>query len=106
MKHPAQVRERVLRRVIDMLEHLRIQISMLPETEVEVLGALERPQQFELAEDLAKYLMERLGHATAPKNPQYFDKTKRAMSKKYPRRGRGVLKPEDVALLTGTPPEK
>lgn len=106
MKHPAQIRERVLKRVVDMLEHLRIQVSMLPETETDVLRALERPQQFDLAEDVARYLMEKLGHATNPKNPQYFDKTKRALSKKHPRRGRGVLTPEDQALLAGTPPEK
>ena len=99
------IRDRVLKRVVDMLEHLRIQVSMMPETNVEVLRALERPQQFDLAEDVAKYLMEKLGHATAPKEPR-FDKTRRELAKKNPRRGRGVLKPEDVALLTGTAPEK
>lgn len=105
MKNVSQVRDRVVRGTLDMLEHLRIRISMLPDTEVDVLTKLERPNQFDLAEDVAKFVMEKLGHATTPKEPR-FDKTRRELAKKNPRRGRGVLKPEDQALLAGTNEEK
>lgn len=98
MKHPGLIRDRVLARVVDMLEHLRIQVSLLPETEVDVLRLIERPAQYDLAVHVCNVVMERLGHTTAPSEPR-FDKTRRAMAKKNPRRGRGVLKPEDQALL-------
>lgn len=104
MKHPGLIRERVLAGAIDYLEHLRIRVSMLPETEVDVLTVIERPQQYDLAVDVTNFVMERFGHSTAPKEAR-FDKTRRAMAKKNPRRGRGVLKPEDEALLAGAPEE-
>ena len=90
-------------------EHLRIQVSCLPETEIDVLRVIERPQQFDLAVDITNFVMERFGHVAGsgpcrhtpdPKEPR-FDKTRRALNKKNPRRGRGVLKPEDQALLAG-----
>lgn len=64
-----------------MLEHLRIQVSMLAETEVEVLKVIERPQQYDLAVDVSNFVMSRLGHDTAPSQPR-FDKTRRALTKK------------------------
>lgn len=100
MKNPGQIRDRVLKGVVDMLEALRIRVSMYHSDELEVLGKLEKPQQFDLAVKIAGDVMVELGHATAPKDPR-FDKTRRAMNKKHPRRGRGVLKPEDQALLAG-----
>lgn len=100
IKQPAFVRERVMAGAIDMLEHLRCRISMLPETELHVLSVIERPQQFDLAVDMTNYVMDRLGHTTAPKEPR-FDKTRRALAKKAPRRGRGVLKAADKTLLSG-----
>jgi hypothetical protein len=99
------IRDRILARTVDMLEHLRIQVSCLPETEIDVLRVIERPQQFDLAVEVTNFVMERLGHSTAPKEPR-FDKTRRALAKKSPRRGRGVLKPEDEALLSGASVEE
>jgi len=109
MKHPALVRDRVLAGAVEYLERLRIRVSMLPETEIDVLRVLERPQQHDLAVDITNFVMERFGHVAGsgpcrqtpdPKEPR-FDKTRRALNKKNPRRGRGVLKPEDQALLAG-----
>lgn len=102
---PGMIRDRVLARTVDMLEHLRIQLSMLSEIDFDVQRKLERPQQYDLAVEVANYVMEKLGHETAPVEPR-FDKTRRAMAKKNPRRGRGVLTPEDQALLTGAPQEE
>jgi hypothetical protein len=100
MRHPALVRDRVLAGAVEYLERLRIRVSMLPETETDVLRVVERPQQHDLAVDITNFVMEKFGHTTAPKEPR-FDKTRRAAAKKNPRRGRGVLKPEDKALLEG-----
>jgi hypothetical protein len=97
MKNVSQVRDRVVRGTVDMLEHLRIRISMLPETDVDVLVKLERPHQFDLAEELAKFLMEKLGHSTAPKEPR-FDKTRRALAKQTPRLRKDVFMSEEERL--------
>ncbi len=97
---PGMIRDRVLARTVDMLEHLRIQVSCLPEIDLTVLKLLERPQQFDLAETLATFLMEQLGHETKPKEPR-FDKTRRQLNKKAKRRGRGILTVEDKALIAG-----
>lgn len=99
MKHPALIRDRILTNVTQMLERLRIQISMLPETEVDVLRQLERPQQDDVAIHVTNTVLAQLGHETTAPSNSYFDKTRRAQAKKNPRRGRGVLKPEDLALL-------
>lgn len=88
MKHPGIIRDRVLARVVDMLEHLRIQVSLLPETEVDVLRLIERPAQYDLAVHVCNVVMERLGHTTAPSEPR-FDKTRRLLAKKT-RGPRGV----------------
>jgi hypothetical protein len=99
VKSVAQVRERVLSRTLDMLEHLRLQLAY-PEPDPELLKQLERPQQFELAEDIARFVMQRLGHTNGkteaacpacgrdPPDPRY-DKTRRALNetlKQGPRR--------------------
>lgn len=81
MKHPAVVRDRLLARVLDMLEHFRLQLTLLPDTEHEVLRQIERPQQHDVAVDVTNFVMGRLGHACAPKDPR-FDKTRRAAAKK------------------------
>lgn len=98
MRNPTLIRDRVLARTLDMLEHLRIQVSCLAEPDREVLQKLERPQQYDLGVTLADRLMELLGHVTTPSEPR-FNKTRRQLTKKVKRRGRGVLKPEDKALL-------
>lgn len=89
IRQPTLIRDRVLARVIDMLEHLRIQVSMLAETEYDVLKVIERPQQYDIAVDLSNYLMARLGHTAAPSEPR-FDKTRRALAKKRGRPPRGL----------------
>jgi predicted P-loop ATPase len=105
VKHPGQVRDRVMKSVVDMLEALRIRVSMYHADELDVLRKLERPQQFDLAVKIAGDVMTELGHETTPKEPR-FDKTRRAALKKHPegdRRGRrrGVLSAEDQAILAG-----
>lgn len=89
MKQPVLVRDRLLQRVVDMLEHFRIQVSMFSDTEIDVMRAVERPNQYDLAVDVTNYLMGRLGHVTAPSEPR-FDKTRRAMAKKRGRPPRGL----------------
>lgn len=84
IRQPTQVRDRVLSRVLDMLEHLRIQVSMLPEPESFVLSRLEHPSQVRVAEIIAKTLMIELGDTSAPKDPR-FDKVRRALAKKAPK---------------------
>lgn len=76
-QHSAIVRERVVARTLDMLEHLRIQVSCLPKTEIDfdALKKLERPQQFDLAEIVARCVMDQL----YPKDPR-FDKTRRTLN--------------------------
>jgi hypothetical protein len=76
-QHSALIRERVVARTLDMLEHLRIQVSCLPKTEIDMdaLKKLERPQQFDLAEVVARCVMEQL----YPQDPR-FDKTRRTVN--------------------------
>lgn len=106
MKNPGAIRDRALRSVTTMLEEVRLWLSMYQAEDVEVLRVLERPQQFDLAVELTDYVMERLGRKPpAPKDPR-FSKTRRALAKKSPRRGRGVLKPADVAALNGDASEE
>lgn len=101
MKNPGVIRDRALRSVTTMLEEVRLWLSMYQAEDLDVLRALERPQQFDLAVEVTDYVMERLGRKPpAPKDPR-FSKTRRALAKKSPRRGRGVLKPADVAALNG-----
>lgn len=76
-------------------------VSMYHADDADVLRQLERPQQFDLAVGVTNYVMTQLGCTpSAPKEPR-FEKTRRAANKKAPRRGRGVLKPADVAVLSG-----
>lgn len=74
------IRERTLARTLDMLEHLRLQVSMLPTSEPDVLRVLEKPQVFDLAVELTNATMTKFGHTTAPCAAR-FDKTRRAMNK-------------------------
>jgi hypothetical protein len=78
------IRERTLARTLDMLEHLRLQVSMLPTSEPDVLRVLEKPQVFDLAVELTNATMTKFGHTTAPSESR-FDKTRRAMNKLVPR---------------------
>lgn len=101
MKQPGPIRERALRSVTRMLEEVRLWLSMYHPDDPDVLRRLERPQQFDLAVNVTNYVMAELGREpSAPKEPR-FEKTRRAANKKAPRRGRGVLKPADVAVLSG-----
>lgn len=88
MKNATQVRERVLKGTLEMLEQLRLRLAY-PDPDLELLTLLERPQQFDLAEDLTRFVMERLGHTNGhPADPRY-DKTRRALNEqinKGPRR--------------------
>jgi hypothetical protein len=87
-----------------MLREIHQWVACFGADDTEVLRQLEDPQRFDLAVDVTNYVMERLGRkTTAPKEPR-FDKTRRALAKKSPRRGRGVLKPADVAALNGEEP--
>jgi hypothetical protein len=102
MNRPGMVRDRVQTRVVDMLQHLCIQVSMYNPDELDVLRVIERPQQFDLAEKITRFIMEKLGHTTAPKEPR-FDKTHRAMAKRRGRPPRGLKlagepKKEDALL--------
>jgi hypothetical protein len=104
MKRPALVRDRILARTVDMLEHLRLQISMWLPDETDCLLILNRPSQFEVAETLTKVLFERLGGAPAtPKEPR-FDKLHRA-KRKYTKRLKGentaLSKAEKLAKVNG-----
>lgn len=106
MKHPGPIRDFVMRGVVDMLEALRIRISMYHPDELGVLKVIERPQQFDVATDLCNRTMRALGHEVGEKTESRFNRTRRAMTKKHPendRRGRrrGVLSPEDQAILSG-----
>jgi hypothetical protein len=96
VKHPGLIRDRVAARVLDMLEHLRIQISMLAEPDYEVLRLLERPSQFEVGTKVAEFLMGQLGDTSQPKEPR-FSKTRRAMAKRRGRPPRGERRPTSEA---------
>jgi hypothetical protein len=89
VNRPKPIRERVLTRVIDMLQHLSLQISMYHPDEREVLNVVERPQQYDLAVDLTNWLMQRLGDDSAPSEPK-FDKTRRAMNQMRDKPPRGL----------------
>jgi hypothetical protein len=104
VKHPEPIRQRALKCVSVMLREIHQWVACFGADDIEVLRRLEQPQQFDLAVDVTNYVMERLGREVAgPKEPR-FEKTRRALAKKSPRRGRGVLKPADVAVLNGEEP--
>jgi hypothetical protein len=88
VKNVTKVREHVISGAIDMLERLRLRLAY-PEPDLEILKHLERPQQFDLAELVARCVMEQLGYSNGdPKDPR-FDKTRRALNEqlnKGPRR--------------------
>jgi len=87
------MRERVLRNVLDMLEHLRITVGMYHPDELEVLKVIERPQQYEVGVDVANFVMAKLGHKTAPSEPR-FDKTRRMLKKPTGRPPKGLTAEE------------
>lgn len=92
MRQATRIRDLVVARTRDMLEHLRLQVAMLPETELDVLRVLERPQQADLVVAASNFVLERLGSKpTAPKDPR-FDKTHRALARQT-KPPRGVPKP-------------
>jgi hypothetical protein len=93
IKRPTLVRDRILARTVDMLEHLRLQISMWLPDEHDVMLCLNRPQQYDLAEKLASVLFENLGgEASKAKEPR-FNKLHRA-KRKYVK----CLKGENLSL--------
>ena len=90
MKQPTAVRDRVARRVLDMLEHLRVQLSMLPDTELDVLKLLERPQQFDLGVELTDFVMGKFGAPVHEYKDPRFNPTRRAMAKRRLKGPRGT----------------
>jgi hypothetical protein len=78
-----------------MLEHLRLQISLLPVSEPDALRVLEKPQVFDLAVVLSNVVMAKFGHVTTPSEPRY-DKTRRAMNKLVPKPLRGEPRPKRI----------
>jgi hypothetical protein len=108
MKNPVMIRERVLARVVDMLEHLRIQVTMLPDTETDVLMAIQKPAQYDFAVMISVYIMESLGHKTQAKDPR-FSRNHRDLKAKKLKGPRGVKyagdpQPSD-GVLNGTETE-
>ncbi len=89
LNQPNLIRDRVASEAIRMLEILRISIGTYYPGETEALRCLERPQQFDLAAEVAGLVMAKFGHASAPKDPR-FDKTRRALAKKAPKPPRGL----------------
>jgi hypothetical protein len=89
IRHPAIIRLELLAGVEHMLERVRIRLSMYASDELEVLRKLEKPTQYDSTVAVTNFLMERLGHVTAPKEPR-FDKTRRALAKRKLRGPRGV----------------
>lgn len=100
IKSVTLVRERALARTLDMLEHLRLQVSMLPTTETDVMAVLEKPQVFDTAVELTNILLEKFGHVNAVGEPR-FDKTHRLMNKLIPKPLRGALHPKRIKALDG-----
>ncbi len=96
------IRERVLARTLDVLEHLRLQISLLPVSEPDVLRVLEKPQVLDLAVVLTNVVMAKFGHVTAPSESR-FDKTRRAMNKQVSKGLRGEPRPRSALSSTRRP---
>lgn len=90
MKSPATIRALVLTRVLDMLKHLCLQVSMYAPGELDVLKALEYPQRDREAEALAQFVMGRLGAPAPQVQEPRFDKIHRAVVKKRGRPPRGI----------------
>jgi len=98
IRQPTVVRDRVLADVLHMFRHLYTMLTLLPETEVDVLLALEQPHVNDLAVEITNTLMAKFGspltrpgHQSKPKEPR-FDKTRRRLAKKTPKGPRGVPK--------------
>jgi len=98
IRQPTVVRDRILSDVMYMLKHLYTMLTLLPETEVDVLLALEQPHVNDLAVQLTNMLMDKFGYIPQPngrtaqvKDPR-FDKTRRRLAKKTPKGPRGVPK--------------
>jgi hypothetical protein len=94
MRHPTEVRNEILGAIQHAMDRIRIRLSMYLADDLEVLKAFEKPQQFDLAEDLTRYTMEKLGHLNkAPSDPR-FDKTRRLNAKRRGRPPKGLTKEE------------
>jgi hypothetical protein len=102
IKNITLVRERALARTLDMLEHLRLQVSMLPDSESDVMRVLEKPQVFDLAVEITNALLAKFGHITGPTDSR-FDKTRRAMNKLMPKPLRGEPRPKRTAAVQDAP---
>jgi hypothetical protein len=94
------VRDRTLARTLDMLEHLRLQVSMLPTSEPDVMAVLEKPQVFDLAVEITNSLLVKFGHQVTTPSESRFDKTRRAMNKLMPKPLRGEPRPKRTAAPT------
>jgi hypothetical protein len=84
IKNPGAVRERVLSDVMHMIKHMYLMLTMLPETERDVLLSLESPKAEALQVEVTNMLMAKFGHMTAPSEPR-FDKTRRRLKRKAPK---------------------
>jgi hypothetical protein len=84
VRNIVMVRERVLKRSVDMLEHLRLQ-------EPDVLRLIEKPQVYDLAVELTDTLLAKFGYVSEVTDPR-FSKTHRLMSKLVPKSLRGEPK--------------
>jgi hypothetical protein len=90
LKQPHLIRDRILRH----LHELRFQISNLPEFEADALTALGGVpyQNPDALSDTANVILTRLGHAPPQVKDPRFDKTRRAIAKRTPKRPRGEPK--------------
>lgn len=98
MKQPNLVRDRLFKH----LHELRIQLTQLPELEHEALMALGGYPYSdpEALTETVNVILRRLGHDPGtPKEPR-FDKTRRALAKKMPKRLRGVSRSEAGLAIT------
>jgi hypothetical protein len=83
IKQPALVRDRILSDVAFMLRALYTRLTLLPDTEHDVLIELQSPKDRDLAIEITNLLMGKCGHQTSAENR--FDKTRRALAKKQPK---------------------
>lgn len=86
----ALLQDRVLARSCDMLELLRIQVSCYQPDALDVLKVLERPQQYDVAVEVTRFLMAKLGFAQEEAKEPRFDKLHRKMVKRRGRPPRGL----------------
>lgn len=87
IKQPGMVRDRILSDVNYMLKALYSRLTLLPETENDVLNALEHQKALDIGVEITNLLMGKFGHPPAAETR--FDKTRRASNKKQLKGPRG-----------------